>query len=104
SLRGVEAGDCLDLEIVLEAIFAPFAAVAGLLIAAERRGAVVRHALQVDVASAEAAADAARALHGIADEITGEAIGRVVGDLDGIFLILGAKDGQHRPEDLLARD
>ena len=55
NLRGVVAGDRLHLEIFLEAVLAPLAAVAGLLVAAERRGAVVRHALQVDVAGADLA-------------------------------------------------
>src|ERR1700730_8955366 len=62
SLRGVEARDCLRLEIFLQTVAAPFAAVAGLLVAAERRGAVVRHALQIDVAGADLAADLARAI------------------------------------------
>src|ERR1700719_2839016 len=70
SLRRVEAGDRLDLEIFLKAELAPFAAVARLLVAAERRGAVVRHALQVDVAGADAAADATRAFHRIAGDVT----------------------------------
>src|ERR1700681_3195342 len=82
-LRGVVAGDRLDLEIFLEAVLAPFAAVAGLLVAAERRGAVVRDALQVDVAGADLAADAARAFHGVTGDVTGQTIGRVVGDLHG---------------------
>src|SRR5437016_2246712 len=56
-LRRVEARDRLHLEIFFQTVFAPFAAVAGLLVAAERRGAVVRHALQVDVAGADLLAD-----------------------------------------------
>src|SRR5665213_2878372 len=94
-LRRVEAGDGLDLEIFLETVFAPFAAVAGLLVAAERRGAVVGHALQVDVAGANAAADAAGGFHGVGGDVAGQPIGRVVGDLDGVFLVLGAEDGEH---------
>ena len=51
-LRRVEAGDRLRLEIFLHAVAAPLAAVAGLLVATERRRAIVRHALQIDVAGA----------------------------------------------------
>src|SRR5215211_295684 len=104
NLRGVVAGDRLDLEIFLEAVLAPLAAVAGLLVAAERRGAVVRHALQVDVAGADLAGHAARAFHRIARDVTGETVGRVVGDLHRFGFILGADDGQYRSEDLFAGD
>src|SRR5689334_3742236 len=89
TLRGVEAGDRLHFEIFFQAVLAPFAAVAGLLVAAERRGAVVGHALQVDVAGANLLADPARALHGVAGDVTGETIRRVVGDLDSFRLVLG---------------
>src|ERR1700743_3556133 len=103
-LRGVVAGDRLDLEIFLEAVFAPFAAVAGLLVAAERRGAIVRHALQIDVAGANPAAHFARTLHRIGGNVAGKPIGRVVGDPHGIFFVLGADDGENGAEDFLARD
>src|SRR5665213_4308789 len=103
-LRRVEAGDGLDLEIFLETVFAPFAAVTGLLVAAERRGAVVGHALQVDVAGADPAADLAGGLDGIGGDVTGQTIRRIVGDPYRVFLVLGAHHHQHRPEDFLARD
>src|SRR5450631_2715417 len=103
-LRRVVAGDRLRLEIFLEAELAPFATVAGLLVAAERRGAVVRHALQVDVAGADLAADLAGALDGAGSDVTGQTIGRVVGDMDRVSFVLGADDHEHRPENLLAGD
>src|ERR1700730_8037414 len=80
SLRGVVAGDRLDLEIFFQAVFAPFAAVAGLLVSAERRGAVGRHALPVGVAGARLAADLAGALDGVGGDVPRQTIGRVVGD------------------------
>src|SRR6202035_5121122 len=86
ALRRVVAGDGLDLEIFLQPVFAPFAAIAGLLVAAERRGAVVRHALQIDVAGADAAADPARGLDRVGGDVTGKAIRCVVSDLDGFLL------------------
>src|SRR6202035_5684956 len=103
-LRGVIAGDRLDLEIFFQAVFAPFAAVAGLFVATERRGAVVGLALQVDVAGAQLASDLAGALDGIGGDVTGETVGRVVGDPDGVFLVLGAEDGEHGAEDLFTGD
>src|SRR5262249_11191538 len=86
------------------AVTAPLAAVAGLLVAAERRGALIRHALQVDVAGADLAADFARTLDRAGRDIACETVGRVVGNAHRIGLVLGADDGQHRPEDLLLRD
>src|SRR5579863_6815978 len=103
-LRRIKSGDRLHLEEFLETELAPLAAIARLLVAAERRGAVIRHALQVDVAGADTAADPARALDRIAGDVTGEPKGRVVGDPDRILLVLGTQDRQHGAEDLLARD
>src|SRR5438105_14402870 len=97
-LRRVEAGDGLHFEIFFQTVLAPFAAVAGLLVAAERRGAVVRHALQVDVAGADLPADPARAFHAVAGDVTGKTIGRVVGNLDRLGFVLGTEDREHRPE------
>ena len=58
------AGDCLHLEEVLHAVLAPLATVAGLLVATERGGALVRHAVEVDVAGADLLADALGACDG----------------------------------------
>src|SRR3954451_8639475 len=91
SLRGVVAGDRLHFEIFFQTVLAPLAAVAGLLVAAERRGAVVRNALQIDVARADLLADPARAFDGVTGDVTGQTIGRVVGDLDGFGFVLGAE-------------
>src|ERR1700694_2469534 len=104
SLRGVEAGDRLDLEIFLETVFAPLAGVAGLLVAAERRGTVVRHTLQVDVAGTQLAADLAGAFDGVGGDVTGQTIRRVVGDPHRVGFILGAEDGENGAENLFARD
>src|SRR6202795_1722346 len=104
ALRRVKTRDRLDLEIFLQAVFAPFAAIAGLLVAAERRGAVVRHALQVDVPGADPAADPARGLHAVGGDVTGETVRRVVGDLHRILFVLGAQDGEHGAKNLFARD
>src|SRR3954468_18904930 len=96
---GVEAGDGLDLEIFLHAVFAPLAAVAGLLVAAERRGAVVGNAVEVHVAGANLAADLPGALDGAGRNVTRKTIGRVVGDLHRVRFVLGAENGEHRSKD-----
>src|SRR3954452_24555810 len=88
-LRGVVAGDRLHFEIFFQAVLAPLAAVAGLLVATERRGAVVRNALQIDVAGADLAADAARAFDRITGDVTGKTIRRIIGDTHGIGFVLG---------------
>src|SRR3954451_22345298 len=87
-LRGVIAGDRLHFEIFFQTVLAPFAAVAGLLVAAERRRAVVRNALQIDVAGADLLADAARRFHGVGGDVTGQTVGRVVGNLDRFGFVL----------------
>src|SRR3569833_27748 len=94
----------LGLEILLETELAPFAAVAGLFVATERRAAVVGHALQDDIAGADLATDAAGILDRRTIDIAGKAIGGVVGDARRGGLVLGADDGEHRTKDLLARD
>src|SRR5207253_4248705 len=102
--RRVEAGDRLDLEILFQAVFAPLAAVAGLLVTAERRAAVVRHALQVDVAGAQLEADFTGAFDGVGGDVAGQTIRRIVGDPHRVGFILGAENGEHGAEDFLARD
>src|SRR6476661_10641652 len=101
SLRGGD-GDRLHLEEFLHAELAPLAAVAGLLVAAERGGALVGNAVEVDVAGADLPADAVGAFDRAGGDVAGEAVRRVVGDLHRLGFVLGAEDGDHRPEDLLA--
>src|SRR5581483_12081772 len=101
---GAPAGHGLDLEVLLEPEPAPLAAVARLLVAAERRGPLVGSAVEVDIAGADAARDPPRALDVTRGHVARQAIGRVVGDAHGLLLVLVADDGQHRPEDLLTRD
>src|SRR5438477_2762031 len=93
-LRRVVAGDGLHFEIFFQTVLAPLAAVAGLLVAAERRGAVVGHTLKVDVAGADLTADFAGALDGAGGNIAGQTIWRGVGDVHRFGFVLGAKYGQ----------
>jgi hypothetical protein len=62
----------------------PLAAIARLLVAAERRGTLVRHAVEVDVACADLTANLARALDGARRNVTGQTIRRIAADLDGL--------------------
>src|SRR5215510_67555 len=92
-LRRVVARNRLGLEIFLQTVTAPFAPVAGLLVASERRGALVRYSLQVDVGGADLAADTARGFDGVGRDVPGESVGRVIGDLHRLGLVLGAENG-----------
>src|SRR5262245_43239280 len=85
-----QAGDGLHLRELVEAEAAPFAAVAGLLVAAEGCSALVGGAVDVDVAGADALGDAPRALHVAGGDIAGEPVGRVVSDAHGVVLVLVA--------------
>src|SRR5690348_665744 len=62
TLRGVVAHDRLDLEELVEAEFAPFAAVAGLLVAAEGRAEIGPGAVQMHIAGAQLRRHLARML------------------------------------------
>src|SRR5256885_5590099 len=101
---GAPAGHGLDLHEFLEAEAAPFAAVARLLVAAERRGPLVGCTVDVDVAGPHAPGNAACPLHVARGNVPRQPVGGVVGHADGIVLALVADDRQHRPEDLLARN
>src|SRR5690606_5368234 len=86
-----------------EAEAAGFAAVAALLVAADRQ---FGGAVQYVVDPAAAGADAADGLEGLADVLApdagGEPVGGVVGDGDRLFRRLEGERRQHRPEDLFA--
>src|SRR5688572_20415917 len=94
----------LGLEELLETVVAPLAAVARLLVAAERRAEVGRCPVDADLAGADPRRDAARALEVARRHVAGEAVRRVVGDPDRIVLVVVGQDREHGPEDLLARD
>src|SRR5690606_37886820 len=99
-----EAHNRLHLEEVLEPVLAPLAAVARLLVAAERRVRVAGGAVQVDHAGAQPHGDGLGAGEVARGDVAGQAVDGVVGDADRILLVLVADDGDHRAEDLLAGD
>src|ERR1700688_2646753 len=81
-LRGVVAHHRLHLEALFAAELAPFAAVAGLLVAAERRAEIGPGAIQVDIAGAQLRRHFPRVLEIARGHIAGEAVDRVVGQAD----------------------
>src|SRR5213078_5309893 len=87
---GAPAGDGLDLHEFLEAEATPFAAVARLLVAAERRGPLVGGAVDVDVAGSHAPSNAACPFHVARGNVPRQSVGGVVGHADGIVLALVA--------------
>src|SRR5262249_15977353 len=94
----------LRLEELLEAELAPLAAVARLLVAAERRAEIGLGAVHADLSGADPRRDAARALEVARRDIARESVGGVVCDPDRVLIVLVGQDREHRPEDLLARD
>src|SRR5262249_11848326 len=94
----------LELEELAEARFAPLAAVAGLLVAAERAAEVGLGAVHVDVPRADLPGDLPGAVDVRGRDVAREAVERVVRDLDRLVLVLVGDDGEHRSEDLLAGD
>src|SRR5262245_56583478 len=94
----------LGLEELLEPFRAPFAAVAGLAVAAEWSSEVNGGAVDVHHASAKPSGHAARMLDAAAEHVTGQTVGCVVRDLDGFFFILVRDHHEHGTEDLFAGD
>src|SRR6266851_874537 len=92
NLRRVVAHHRLGLEELVEAEFAPFAAVAGLLVAAERRAEIGTGAVQMHIAGAELRRDLARMLEVAGLHVTREAIHHVVGHADCLLLAVIGED------------
>src|SRR5262245_31717001 len=81
------ADDALDLQEIMDSPVGIFAPVAGLLVAAERREGVPGRIVDLHLAGAKAAGDAARMLDILRLHQGGEAVHRVIGDLHRLLLI-----------------
>src|SRR3954451_19756210 len=104
SLREASELEALHLQQLLDGEPAVLAAVAGLLVAAERGHRVEGAAVDLDLAGADAAGDADRAVLVGRPDAAGEAVVAVVGDTDSVLLVLVGLDREDRPEDLLLGD
>src|SRR3712207_7596554 len=98
--RGLQL-EALGLEELLDAELAQLTALAGLLVAAERGHGVERPAVDLDLARPDAPGHGLRPLGVARPHPAGEAVDGVVGDADGLLLVVVREDGQDRPEDLL---
>ena len=76
----------------------------GLLEAAERDAEVGAERVVADRAGAQLAGDVPGPLHVVGEDGRVEPVDRVVGDGDGVLLVLRRDHAQHRPEDLLLGD
>ena len=75
------------------------------LVAAERRvRAVAGGAVEPDEARAQPSCHRQRAVQRTRHHVSGQAVGAVVGDPDGVLLVLVGNDSEDGPEDLLLRD
>ena len=97
------ADDSLDFHEIGQAVAAVFAAVSGLLVAAEGGGDVGAPAVDRDQSSAKPRRDL-RGGGGIAGDGGGQAVIGVVGERDRFVLIAVAGDRRDRSERLLPRD
>src|ERR1700735_4711749 len=88
----------------MEALGSALASDARLLEAAERDSEVGAPRIGTDGAGPELSRDRAGPVHVVGEDGRVEAVDRVVGDADGVLLVNGRDDGEHRPEDLLLRD
>src|SRR5690606_33547166 len=101
---GRPAGYGLDLEEVLQPVLAALSAEARLLVAAEGAAGAAARAVHLHHAAAKLARDAPGPFRVAGLDIARQAVGRVVGDLDRLFLRLERDHGKDRTEHLLARD
>src|SRR5690606_3291718 len=104
STFGVVTENGFHLEEVFEAVMTPFATVARLLVATEGRVVVQRGTVEMDHAGANLTGDIARAFQISGGDVAGQPVAGVIGDADGVCLILVADDRQHGSEDLLTGD
>src|SRR5688572_8298614 len=98
------ADDALHFQEVVDAPIGVFAAVAGLLVAAEGREGVPGGVVDLHLASAQLPRHLPRVLDVLRLDVRRQPIDGVVGDLDRLLLAVVWHDRQHRAEDLLARD
>src|SRR3954468_23225128 len=84
-LRRLPSRDALDLQVILEPVFGVFAAVAGLLVAAEGQAGVPLRIVDVDIAGAHAGGDFTGLLDVLGLDVGGQAIDGVVGGADRFF-------------------
>src|SRR5512143_703407 len=94
----------LGLEELLEPEGAELAADARLLVATERRDRVEPSAVDVDLTGLHPAGERGRPLLGLRPDRTREAVGRAVGDRQGLVLVGVADHRQDWAEDLLLLD
>src|SRR5207244_6533547 len=86
------AEDGLQLEELREPRLAPFAAVAGLLVAAKRGAEIGLCTVHVHVSRSDPLCDPSRTLEVARGDVAGEAVRRVVRDAQGIALVLVGND------------
>src|SRR6202044_3267847 len=97
--------DGLGLGVLLEALDAVLPPDAAVLVAAVGRvGAVPEAAVDPDGAGADLVRDGHRAIARGGEHAPGQAVLAVVGDRDGVRVVVVADDRDHRAEDLLLRD
>src|SRR5690606_25277101 len=100
--RRAIAGNGLDLQIFGEAELALFAAIARLPVAAEGQADIPFRIVDIDRAGAQPPRHPPRPRNIPCLHIGGEAVHRIVGQLDRLLLAVMRQDRQNRAEDLLA--
>src|SRR5262249_37048025 len=95
----------LDLEELLESPAPQLPSPTRLLVPAERRhGVEAAHAAHVDLTGAQAAGDPLGPAAIAGEDGPVQAVGRVVGDADGVVLVVAGDDRHDGPEDLVDRN
>jgi hypothetical protein len=103
TLSSLIAKDGFDLEVLFEAEYTMLAPIAGVFVAAERNTGIHRRAIEVHATGSYFRRDAARALN-TALNVSGQAIGRIVGDRDSFILRLVCHHRENRTKNLVLRN
>ena len=93
----------LVLEELFKAEFTVLTAVAGLFVAAKRRIAVERRAVDIHLAGAHATRHRDGVFVGAAPNAAAQTVNRVIGDANGFVFVLVSQHHQHRAENFFPR-
>src|SRR5690606_8737205 len=102
--RGVVTEDGFHFQEVFEAVMPRLTAITRFLVTTEGCVVVQGCTVQVHHAGTNLASDVSSAVEVAGGYIAGQTVTGVVGDADGVGLILVTDDGQYRPEDFFTGD
>ncbi len=96
--------DRLQLKEFFQATFTPLPAIARLLVTSETTGEVHSCSVDVNITGTNSLGNSARSLNISCGDKTGQSVGSIVRDADGVLFVFIGNNAKNGPEDFLARD